>query len=98
VSTVAAGCRYARAAGALWRDTGSHVVVLPDRHDAEVVVLGGGGAVLWRLLERSLSLGDIELQLHQADGHQPETSAVLGCLEDLVARGVLTSTGQGEPW
>ena len=52
-------CRYTRAHSVLWRDTGLHVVALGPRDDAEVAVLGGGSAVLWRLLDEPLGLDEI---------------------------------------
>lgn len=78
--------RYARAHAALWRDTGRHVVVLGPRQDAEVVVLGGGSALLWRLLDQPLELEEINRRVGLLGAGPGE---VASCLDDLVDRGLV---------
>ncbi len=80
--------RFARRLGTLWRDTGLHVLALSEDESAEVVVLGGGSAVLWRLLEQPLTLVDILERLGAAGG-SPTEDDVSGCLDDLVSRGLI---------
>lgn len=86
MNPILSDCRYARAHSALWRDTGMHVVALAPRDGAEVAVLGGGSAVLWRLLDEPLGLDEITRRLDSA-GASPEE--VASCLDDLVARGLV---------
>lgn len=82
---------FARRVGTLWRDTGMHVLVLADDDGAEVVVLGGGGAVLWRLLEQPLDLPTVMTRLRTAAGAAPDQEEVQECLRDLVARGLVVA-------
>lgn len=89
MTALATRCQFVRAPGSLWRDTGLHVLVLPGKAAAEVVVLGGGGAVLWRVLGEPLTLDGIIAELGDAAASPPDSSAVAACLEDLVARGVV---------
>lgn len=97
MTALAADCRYARAAGALWRDTGTHVLVLPDARDADVIALGGGGALVWRLLTRPLACGEIESELGRHAEPPPDREAVLECLRQLVACRVLSVVEQAGP-
>ena len=88
---------FARRAGTLWRDTGMHVLALPEDDGAEVVVLGGGSAVLWRLLEEPLDLPTVMSRLHTPLGADPEVAEVGACLHDLVARGLIHTQGGDRP-
>lgn len=80
--------RFARRLGTLWRDTGLHVLALPEHEAAEVVVLGGGSAVLWRMLQEPLALVDVLERLGSGEG-APHEDAVTDCLAELVARGLI---------
>lgn len=80
--------RFARRLGTLWRDTGLHVLALPEEEAAEVVVLGGGSAVLWRLLAEPMTLADILDRLGAAADAPPE-DVVTSCLADMAARGLI---------
>lgn len=90
MSEVVAECRYARAHAALWRDTGMHVVALPPREGAEVAVLGGGSALLWRLLDEPLALDEIERRLEALGAAPDDADEVARCLDDLVERGLVS--------
>lgn len=82
--------RFARRVETLWRDTGMHVLALPEGDGAEVVVLSGGSAVLWRLLAQPLALPDILGRLEPGvDDLAPAEDAVVACLDDLLARGLI---------
>jgi hypothetical protein len=82
-------CRYARAHAALWRDTGVHVVALAPRAGADVSVLAGGSALLWRLLDEPLALPDINRRLQAAGAAPDDPDEVAKCLDDLVERGLV---------
>jgi hypothetical protein len=71
----------------LARDTELHVVLLPAGPQHDFVMLGGGGAVIWRLLEGPLTARQIAERFDRASA--PDEEELLGCLNDLVARGVL---------
>ena len=90
MSTIATTCQYVRVAAVLWRDTGLHVLVLPSGTSHEVVVLGGGSAVLWRLLADPVDAAAITHRLEQASGEEADSGAVTACLEDLADRGVVS--------
>jgi hypothetical protein len=79
-------CRYARAHETLWRDTGLHVVALGPHDDGEVTVLGGGSALLWRLLDEPLGLDEISQRLRSTGAAPDEVEA---CLDDLLERGLV---------
>lgn len=81
--------RYGRASSALWRDTGRHVVAHGGLPGGRVHVLGGGGALLWRMLEQSATLAEILDALTAAGGSVPPNDEVAGCLDALVACGLL---------
>ena len=79
---------FRREATALWRDTGVHVVVLPE-HATEVKVLGGGGAWLWRMLDEPASMLDLLGVLTDEAGPTPDAGELEACLLDLVEQGLL---------
>ena len=89
MSTIATTCQYVRVAAVLWRDTGLHVLVLPDGTSHEVVVLGGGSAVVWRLLAEPVDAAAIARRLGREAGEDLDPDAVTACLEDLADRGVV---------
>ncbi len=82
-------CRYARAHEALWRDTGLHVVALGPHDDGEVTVLGGGSALLWRVLDEPLGLDEISQRLQSTGAAPDDLDEVAECLDDLVERGLV---------
>jgi len=86
---------FARRVGTLWRDTGLHVLALPTNDPAEVVVLGGGSAVLWRMLQEPLDLPAVMSRLRTFAGETPEASEVRECLDDLVHRGLVEAGRRG---
>ncbi len=86
---------FVRTAGLLWRDTGRHVLVLGHDEARDVTVLGGGGATLWRLLDRPRSLDELEQRLAGAPGQPHLRTDLAACLEDLAERGLL-QRGAGE--
>lgn len=84
--------RFGRSSRLLWRDTGRHVLVLTPEVDGQVFVLGGGGAAVWRLLERPRTLQELTDHFASAsDSAQPapDLAAVAGCVDELAACGVL---------
>lgn len=82
-----AAVRYHRTQTVVWRDTGEHILALQLGRDREVLVLGGGAAQLWRLLERPRRWGDLCAVLTgPADGASPEVAAA--ALEELVSLGL----------
>ena len=90
MSLTATDRTFARRAGTLWRDTGEHVLALPEGEGAEVVILGGGSAVLWRLLAQQLTLPQmLGLLSTSEDAPAPGENEVLTCLRDLVTRGLV---------
>ena len=90
MSLTATDQRFARHTGTLWRDTGHHVLALPETDGAEVAVLGGGSAVLWRLLDQPLALHELLEHLVSDEGEaDPAAPEVLTCLQDLVRRGLV---------
>ena len=93
MSLATAEGQFTRQSGALWRDTGRHVLALPSAERAVVVVLGGGGAVLWRLLEEPLRLTEVMSRLQTSEGAAPAEAEVLACLDDLVQRGLVEVSG-----
>ncbi len=81
---------YQRAPQLLWRDTGSMVLVLPAHGHGDVMVLGGGSAVLWRMLATRRSLDDLMDAF--ADTPEPPTAdQLVGALGELLALGVLAA-------
>lgn len=86
-----------RATGALWRDTGRHVLVLPQQNRADVVALGGGGAALWRILSEPLDAHQIAERLADLAPDEPDSQAVSTCLDDLVSRKVLAVLMEKDP-
>lgn len=85
--------RYGRVEGLLWRDTGQHVLVLPAGARAKVVVLGGGGAAVWRLLGLPLSVGELMGEFTSVGGARPPTeSELVSCLGDLASNGIVTES------
>lgn len=90
MSSTSTDLRFVRRLGTLWRDTGLHVLALPGEARAEVMVLGGGSALLWRLLDEPLGLDDILQRLEVGAGATaPDVDVVSDCLADLVARGLV---------
>ena len=98
MSAVVAGTSYRRAPGTLWRDTGVHVLALPPGGEHDVVVLGGGGALLWRLLDRPLDVPGLRDSLVELGESSPEVAEIVACLDELLLRGLLTQlTPDEEP-
>lgn len=85
--------RYSRAHALMWRDTGVHVLVLPRTvRNGEVKVLGGGAALVWRLLDRSLDLAEVVATCGSVLEHAPSVDDISACLADLVSQGLLVTT------
>lgn len=80
--------RYGRPAASLWRDTGAHVVVLPVGEETEVKVLGGGGALVWRLLEQPQTVEEL-FRSFAAAGVPAPHDEVRACLSDLHEQGLI---------
>lgn len=78
---------YLRSASVTWRDTGTHVLVLPP-DSATVLQLSGLGAHVWRVLDQPRSTGDLRARLAtcgEAGVSLEETMA------DLMAAGLLSA-------
>ena len=97
MSLTTTGHLFSRRLGTLWRDTGLHVLALPEGDANDVVVLGGGSAVLWRLLEAPMSLADILSRLDAEAVDGPRRGEISRCLEELVDRGLVEQLAQ-ESW
>jgi hypothetical protein len=70
-------------------------VVLPRGEDTEVKVLGGGGALLWRVLEEPRSVTEVLGAFDAAGMPAPPVEEVAACIEDLLAQAVLEKS---ESW
>lgn len=80
--------RYGRDPAMTWRDTGRHVLVAPVDRLVEVMVLEGGGAVIWRLLDEPDTATGIAGRLAELEG-APDVAEVEACLALLTTQGVL---------
>ncbi|QNN52168.1 hypothetical protein [Nocardioides mesophilus] len=80
--------RYRRADGVLWRDTGRHVVLLPRGEDRVPLVLGGGTAELWRLLDSRPTMTEI-VAAFEPDPRVEVADEVECALHELVNHGVV---------
>lgn len=80
---------YARVGAPLWRDTGRHVLVLPSAQTGDVTVLGGGGAALWRLLDRPLDSAQLRARFSDS-GVAPTAEELDACLTQLTALGLIS--------
>jgi hypothetical protein len=87
VSVLVTTTRYRRARGVLARDTELHVVLLPTAQRRDFVLLGGGAAAIWRLLDAPLTADQIAQRFDRSSS--PEDTELVGYLHDLLARGVL---------
>ena len=89
--------QFERVGGALWRDTGVHVVVLPPESGAQVLVLGGGGAAFWRVLDRPRTLREVQERLALDAVEAPQDRDLLACATQLDGLGAvrLTTSGPG---
>jgi hypothetical protein len=94
VRAVASSVLYRRPSGALWRDTGEHVVVLLHDGPSDVKVLGGGGALLWRLLEQPATTAELMTELQGIGGTPPSGREVEDCLSDLAEQQLLETIEQ----
>lgn len=94
MTVVVDSLRYERTARLLWRDTGQHVLVLPPDATSQVLVLGGGGAAVWRLLDRTRSLRELIDHFDQHGGSGPDLTTLLDCLSELVDHRLLRAVGE----
>ena len=78
-----------------WRDTGRHVLVAPTDRLAGVLVLEGGSALLWRLLESPDCADGLARRLAGVEG-APDAPELAQCLGDLAVQGVLCLDASGE--
>lgn len=60
------------------------------------MVLEGGGALLWRLLEAPDSADGLARRLAGVEG-APDAPGLAQCLGELAVQGVLCPDGSGEP-
>lgn len=75
---------YARAPKLLWRDIGTRIVVLPAAGNHDVLVLGGGGAAAWRMLDVPLTVAELTSRFETPGGPRPSESEIQSCLHELV--------------
>jgi hypothetical protein len=80
--------RFSRQTGVTWRDTGWHVVLLPAG-TSEVTVLGGGAALVWRLLESPASAREVAGYVGPAEDSAPVLSDIEKCMRELEGRGLV---------
>lgn len=86
---------YRRNESVVWRDTGLSAVALVLEPKADLpVVLGGGSAVLWRLLSSPRRLEEILDEL-SATAQLPPQHDVLDALADLRDVGLITRVDEG---
>lgn len=83
---------YTRREPVVWRDTGVHVVAKSVGGSGIVVVIGGGAAHLWRLLQRPRTVDEIVTELHTA-GQAPDHDEVHSILGILEAHGLVDRAG-----
>lgn len=79
--------RYRRGRGVLSRDSDLHVVLLPTMPQRDFVLLGGGGAAIWRLLDTPLTADEIAECFDWTTSRYK--TELIGCLRDMVDQGVL---------
>ncbi|MGH8893335.1 MAG: hypothetical protein ACRDWY_08540 [Actinomycetes bacterium] len=80
-----AATRYVRNGATLWRDVGTDVVLLPRSRAYGAVVLSGGAALLWRLIDQPRTVREI-VELAGTGG---STTTIGALLMDLSARGAV---------
>lgn len=83
---------YARRDPVVWRDTGVHVVAMALGGAGKVVVIGGGGAHLWRLLDRPRTVAELLDELG-TNGPVPTPEEVDTTLRALEARSLVWKRG-----
>ncbi len=86
--------RYARVSRLLWRDTGRHVLVLMPRAGGQVLSIGGGGAAVWRLLDRPRNLRELHQSFVDAADTPPDLSSLATCLDQLSEHGIVRLDGE----
>jgi hypothetical protein len=91
MTTIATAVQFQRPADLLWRDTGMHVVVLSEKSSSDIKVLGGGGAVVWRLLEQPATIADMLASLRCHGTELPTVDELDACLQDLLGQGLVTA-------
>lgn len=89
MTTTATSVQYQRPAGALWRDTGLHVVVLSQESSSDIKVLAGGGAVVWRLLEDPATISDLLTAFRRGGAEPPSADELEACLRELSEQGLV---------
>lgn len=89
--------QFSRVVATLWRDTGMHVLAIPEGERTDVTVLSGGSALLWRMLDEPQGVAALVARLSSPDGVEqvPGEGEIRACLEDLVERGLVQA--QPEP-
>ena len=89
MTAVSHDVRFSRVDGLLWRDTGQHVVVLAQGAKMDVTVLGGGGALLWRMLATPSTFEQLLARLRSELDDGPSEDDVRACIDDLSSQGLL---------
>jgi hypothetical protein len=91
VTTTATTRRFRRVDTILWRDTGRQVLALPPG-TTDVMVLTGGAALLWRLLDSELELAEIVAAISEG-AEAPDPDLIAACLDDLARSGLVVVEG-----
>ena len=89
MTTLMTRSRFRRRNYVLWRDTGVHVLVLAPGGRGRVVVLGGGGAAVWRLLDEPHDLAELDAMLAASAEGAPERDMLEDCIAEMLGQGVL---------
>jgi hypothetical protein len=55
--------RFVRGSAVLWRQSGTTVLVLPLGGDDEPLTVSGSAALVWELLDRPVTLGELSAEL-----------------------------------
>ena len=80
---VPCGCRWVRAAGTLWRNSGDTVILLPDAREGQIPLVMSGSAVLvWELLADPVTLSELAAEL--AAVYEMEAPVIAADLEPIL--------------
>jgi hypothetical protein len=97
VNTLMTRSRFRRRSCLLWRDTGVHVLVLPPRCRGQVVVLGGGSAAVWRLLDNPHDVAELSTMLAGSSEEALERAALEDCIAELLGQSILRRVPEVTP-
>lgn len=85
---------YFRRRDVVWRDLGTHVLALNLMGDQQVLVLGGGNAVLWRLLATAHRLDDISAAF-STEEERPTKEQIVHAIAELQTLDLVSASSSG---